>query len=125
VTERAPNFTVKAEVIRDSQGGIKFWRRSKTSREHYHVRIWIDGEPTDLDRVDQVDYLLHLSFHQQTRISKSRSTNFAIAIWTWGIFSMQLTLHMKDESKSEFDWFLNYDLPPDDGSNYVQVKSIE
>ena len=120
----ASPFIVKAQLVRDPKGRIKFWQRSKASPEHYQVSIGIDGDPANLDQVTQVDYLLHPTFHQQTRTSRNRANKFTITIWTWGIFDMQLTLHMKDGSNSELDYFLEYDLPPDDGSNYVQVESI-
>jgi len=124
MTDHMPKFAVKSQVIRDRSGKIKFWQRSGSSREQFHVGIWIDGDSADLDQVEQVDYLLHPSFHKQTRSSKNRSNNFSITIWTWGVFDIRVTLHMKDGSESPLSYFLDYDLPPDDGSNYVQVESI-
>jgi transcription initiation factor IIF auxiliary subunit len=123
MTDPAPTFVVKSQVVRDSKDRIKFWQRSEASREHYHVGIWIEGDAVDLDRVDQVDYLLHPSFNRQTRTSRNRSNSFSITIWTWGLFDIHLTLHMTDGTKTELDYLLDYDLPPDDGSNYVQVES--
>jgi transcription initiation factor IIF auxiliary subunit len=119
----ASRFTGKAQVIRDPQGKVKFWQRTEISREHFHIGIWIDGDPTDLDNVQQVEYELHPSFRRRNRFSRNRQNKFGITIWTWGLFNVHITILMKDGSKAEMDYFLDYQLPPDDGTNYIQVAS--
>jgi transcription initiation factor IIF auxiliary subunit len=116
---RTSKFMAKAQVVQDESGRIKFLQRSETSREVYNVSIWIEGAEADLDQIDRIDYLLHPTFQRQIRTSKNRSIKFGITIWTWGVFNIHITIHVKDGSTSEMDYFLNYDLPPDDGSNYV------
>jgi transcription initiation factor IIF auxiliary subunit len=115
-------FAPKAEALRDAEGKIKFWQRTAKSREYYHVTTWLDGDPTELDRVRQVEYELHPSFRQRFRSSDNRENKFAITFWTWGLFNARMIIHLDDASEVELDYFLEYDLPADDGSNYIQVQ---
>jgi transcription initiation factor IIF auxiliary subunit len=123
VTINASLFTAKVQVIHDPQGRVKFWQRTATSREHFHVGVWVDGDPADLDRVRQVEYELHPSFRRRLRSSRNRENNFGITIWTWGLFNVHIVISMLDGSQTEMDYFLDYQLPADDGTNYVQVDS--
>ena len=117
-------FTPKAQVTCDPQGRIEFFRRgAETSREHFHIGIWIDGDPSDLNQVEKVEYLLHPSFRRMFRLSRNRESKFRVTIWTWGLFEIRIIIFMLDGSKLEINYFLDYELPPDDGSNYIQVKA--
>lgn len=115
-------FAPKAEAIRDSEGRIKFWQRTAKSREHYHVTTWLEGDPAELDRVRQVEYELHPSFRQRFRSATNRENKFAIMFWTWGLFNARMIIQLKDTSEIEIEYFLEYDLPPDNGDNYIKVE---
>ena len=109
------------EVIKNAEGKIESWKPSKYSREHYHIRIWIEGTPEELNRIQRVEYLLHPSFRQPLRRSDDRAKGFPITIWTWGMFSIKITAYHTDGSAETLQYYLSYDLPADDGTNYVSV----
>ncbi len=37
------------------------------------------------------------------------------------MFAINATIHYKDDTKEETRFFLQYDLPEDDGTNYIKV----
>jgi transcription initiation factor IIF auxiliary subunit len=117
------SFSVQRQVIKNAKGQIKFWKPSSDGREHYHVGIWIDGPPEDLDAVDYVEYKLHPSFKRPHRTSSNRKNNFSITIWTWGMFKIEIAIYLRDGSVENIPYFLSYELPADEGDNYVAVDA--
>lgn len=114
-------FKIDRQLIKDPQGRIKFWKPGPDGAEHYHVGIWVEAAPADLDRISHVEYLLHPSFKQPRRSSSNRANKFSITVWTWGMFMIDVTIHLRDGSSQALQYYLNYDLPADDGANYVAV----
>jgi len=112
---------VNHEVVKSFDGRIKFRRFSAGGRDHYNLAVWIDGAASELDAIEKVDYMLHPSFSTPIRTSRERKSGFAISIWTWGIFNIEVTVHFKDGSKKVIDHYLTYELPADTGSNYLDV----
>jgi transcription initiation factor IIF auxiliary subunit len=117
-------FRVNSTLIRNPQRRIKLRKFHPGGREHYHVGVWIEGEDRDLDQVLSVQYKLHSSFKQPLRESSARGNNFSVTFWTWGMFGIQITLRKKDGSDEALDFHLKFELPDDDGSNYVDVGSV-
>lgn len=115
-------LTVNRQVIRDRSGRIKFWKSDDQSREHYHVGIWIEGTDAELDSIQRVEYLLHPSFKNNLRKSENRDNKFSISIWTWGYFLIVVTILFKDGRTDSIRYSLSYDLPDDNGTNYVRVS---
>lgn len=110
------------QVIRNPDGKIKFQRFSPKGKDHYHVGVWVDEPDTRLDQIDHVEYWLHPSFKNRRRVSASRANKFSITFWTWGLFAVEITVHLKDGRVEKDRFHLNYSLPADNGSNYVDVS---
>lgn len=117
------SFSVARQVIKNNKGQIKFWKPSSEGREHYHLGIWIEGSPEDLDAVDHVEYKLHASFERPSRKSSNRGNKFSITFWTWGMFRIDVAIFLRDGSVENIQYFLSYELPADDGENYVAVDA--
>lgn len=111
-----------SELVKDGEGRIKYRVfNQEGGREHYNLRIWLNGPAAELQRVASVEYELHPTFNERVRTSSNASENFAISIWTWGMFPIKATINFKDETKQEQQFYLSYDLPEDDGTNYVSI----
>jgi transcription initiation factor IIF auxiliary subunit len=115
-------FSIERQIIKNPQGKIKFWKPTSTAREHYHIGIWIEGAAEELNNVSHVEYKLPASFKRPERSSSNRGNKFSITIWTWGIFMMDIYIHMRDGSVQKIQYYLDYKLPADDGNNYVAVE---
>ena len=115
------NLTVKHEVVKDAQGRVRYRTFQSGGREHYNIRIWLDGPAADLDQIEKVTYTLHPSFRRQNRTSSNREEHFAISIWTWGMFNIRICAELKDGGQEELQYYLSYELPPDGEKNYTAV----
>lgn len=115
------SLVFKNEVVKDEQGRIVFRTFQEGGRAHYNVRIWVDGSPEELDQVQEVEYLLHPTFRWRKRHSSNRKDRFSISIWTWGMFLIQTTIHYKNDQVEESPYYLSYELPADDSTNYVKL----
>lgn len=111
----------KREVVKDPQGKIKYRVFRSGGREHFNLRIWLDGPDNELDQVEKVTYELHPTFLSRYPSSTSRSEKFAISIWTWGMFLITATIEYKDGSEEIKQFYLKYELPIDNGTNYIKV----
>ena len=84
---------VKESVIRSNDKRIKYKRFTQNGRDHYHLGVWLDGDERDLDQINYVEYRLHPSFNRSLRKSLNRRNNFSITFWTWGMFSITITIY--------------------------------
>jgi transcription initiation factor IIF auxiliary subunit len=116
------SLTIKNQVEKDEQGRIIYRAFQEGGRAHYNVRIWLDGSAQELDQVREVEYLLHPTFRVRRRHSSNRQAQFSISIWTWGMFLIHTTIHYQDGRVEEIAYYLSYELPPDDTTNYVKLS---
>jgi transcription initiation factor IIF auxiliary subunit len=116
-------FTVERQIIKNPAGKIKFWKPNERGREHFHVGIWIEGTIEDLDSIDHVEYSLHPSFKKPVRTSSNRSNKFSITIWTWGMFMIDVAIYKRNSEVDHIQYYLSYELPADDGTNYIAVDA--
>ena len=114
-------LTINQELMKDEENKIIFKVFQGGNREHYHIRIWLDGPEEDLDQVEYVVYVLHPTFRNRTRRAKNRDKKFEISIWTWGLFVIQTSIHFKNGQIKDIKYYLSYDLPPDSGKNYIKA----
>jgi transcription initiation factor IIF auxiliary subunit len=116
-------FRLNNSIIRDPDGRIKFKRLKEGGYDHYHVGVWLEADDErDLERVEWVEYELHPSFRNRVRTSHNRANDFSITFWSWGTFHIQAKVHLAGADTVTVERELNYDLPADTGSNYVQVS---
>jgi transcription initiation factor IIF auxiliary subunit len=112
---------IKHQVVRNPDGKIKYQVFSPGGKEHYHLGVWIEADTAELDRIARVEYLLHPTFSRRLRQSANRDNKFSVTFWTWGMFKIGVRVFYKDGTTGDIDYVLSYELPPDDGSNYIRV----
>ncbi len=118
---RAPTgFQVKHELLK-IKGEIPFKKFSSKGREHFNLKIYIEG---NLDELESVEYELHPTFRvPQRRIYKAEG-GFPLKIWTWGEFDIQVTFHYKDGAVGSKIHHLAYsDMLPSNEDDYIDVSN--
>ena len=71
-------------------------------RKHYNIKIYLKtDDKSELLDVSAVQYELHPTFKQRTRISENLSSNFEINIWTWGYFELKAKLYFRSGGVKE------------------------
>lgn len=119
--EYAMKLTINQELMKDEQNRITYKVFRAGNREHYNIRIWLGGPEENLDQVEDVVYVLHPTFRNRTRRAKDRSKKFEISIWTWGMFVIETSIHFKNGQAKDIKYYLSYELPPDNGKNYIKT----
>ena len=120
-----PKFTLANNVIRNSGKKIKFKQFTEEGYEHFHIGVWVESDPPRAAyHIKKVVYQLHPTFKKRNRESRNRRNDFSITFWSWGTFKIRAEVHMMDGSVTEIFHDLEYDLPHDDGSNYIDVSAI-
>ena len=120
---KTPKFTLVNNVIRNSARKIKFKKFKDDGYEHFHIGVWVESDPPRAaHHIRKVEYELHPTFRKRNRESRNRKNDFSITFWSWGTFRVRAELHMMDGSIIEVFHDLEYDLPNDDGSNYINVS---
>ncbi len=115
-------YRLKNNVIKDSNGKIKFRKFTDDGYEHYHVGLWLAADSSrELDRVEYVEYELHPTFSKRTRKSRARHNDFSITFWSWGTFTVTAKIHLVKGAVEEIKHELVYELPWAD-SDYVQIN---
>ena len=86
-----------------------YTRTRRSGREHYKVDLYVDG--FDLPYVESVTYQLHDTFPNPTRRMRRTSANpdCRLTIWTWGLFLVGVTVHLKSGERINLDHDLIYD----------------
>ena len=115
-------IVIKQNVIKSTDGRIKYKKFNKGGREHYHLGVWIDDDDRKLDQINYVEYKLHSTFKNPVRKSSNRRNNFSITFWTWGMFQIEVIVHKHSGEVEKYTHDLSYTLPADDGNNYVDVS---
>ncbi|MFW9802702.1 MAG: pYEATS domain-containing protein [Candidatus Thorarchaeota archaeon] len=110
---------VKHELVKDKDGRIIYRVYTPGGRRHYNIRLFITGEPPEGLTITRVQYQLHPTFKKQIREGNS-AKEWEEYIWTWGMFTLTAKIEFSDGSAKEIRYRLEYDLPKDDGENYVQ-----
>lgn len=116
------SFGIQNELVTDADGRIEYWKPDTKSREHFHLRVYFKASPDVLDNVESVSYKLHDSFRYPDRSSSDRENAFSIDVWTWGMFMISVVVHWKDGSTKRTQHYLSYELPPNNGSNYIATR---
>ena len=58
--------------LKKRRGKIPFRRFREDGYEHFNVRIYVDGESDELDRLESVEYQLHSTFPNPLRQVRDR-----------------------------------------------------
>lgn len=100
-------MTIKIENIAQPTGE----RRKVAGRGElpwYTWRVWVDEDPTILDQIESVEYLLHPTFLRPRRISKDRVHNFELVSAGWGQFWIEVTIVFKDFHEEQISYWLDF-----------------
>jgi len=93
---------------------IKFNNFAKTDRMfsgrmYYKWRVFVD-EPTDvLDKIAEVQYLLHPSFPEPLQVRTKPDDKFAVESSGWEEFNIEITVKYKDKSTVKKSYHLDFD----------------
>jgi len=80
-------------------------------KDFWHWRAWIEGEPADLGRVENVKWFLHPSFSPSVVVSSDRSTGFRLESGGWGTFTLRAEVHCVDGSEQTLHQLLELYYP--------------
>lgn len=117
---RKLNVTVRNDfVVQDDRIVYKVFKEGGS--EHYNIRLYVDGSDNELDKIESVQYILHPGFVDPIRMSENRDENFAIEIWTYGMFDIEVSFYLEDGSAETLHYYLTFSLPEDTGDNYIQL----
>jgi len=94
------------------------------SKVLYKVWVFLDGR--DMPFVQSVQYHLHPSFRNtQYQIDKSHSNpNFALVIWTWGIFNVKAEVTLISGEILVLNHLLTYANNFDSDEDVIQWKAM-
>ena len=115
-------MNVNSTLIRNPEKRIKYKTFRPGGHEHFHLGVWLEGSREELAEIDKVQYKLHPSFKKQIRESYARNNGFSITFWAWGMFDIEITLFYSNGTTEKLTHYLEFELPGDDGSNYVDVS---
>lgn len=100
-----------------SQSEFKFRNTSNTvgSRtlrgedyEWFEWTIYMDEPKEKLDLVDAVEYRLHRTFPNPIRVVKDRDSKFALKSSGWGMFTIYITVYLKDGKEVQTQHWLQF-----------------
>jgi transcription initiation factor IIF auxiliary subunit len=114
------SYLIKSNVIRSVEGKVKYKQLNENGKKHFHLGVWIEAPERELDEVEFVEYSLHPTFKKQKRVSRNRPNNFSITFWTWGMFNIDVTIHLHSGEIINKNYYLEYDLP-NNKEEYAQV----
>lgn len=109
-------------LVTDDQGRIEY-KSASGGKKHFHIEVFVHEEPQTLETIRMVEYKLHDTFRQPVRQNDDQASGFAESFYTWGIFTVFVTVLFTDGRLEKFRFPLDYQLPPDHGLNYVQVPT--
>ena len=76
-------------------------------RSWYRWRVFVDEPPAVLARIESVDYVLHATFPNPNRTAKNSLDRFALESSGWGEFDLFITVHFRDGSTEEAQYWLD------------------
>ncbi|MEO9779005.1 MAG: pYEATS domain-containing protein [Sedimentitalea sp.] len=83
-------FHLRNSLIKNRDGLVKFKIFPGGRNRHYHVGVWTEADdPLEMARVAEVRYVLHSSFRNKDRVSRSRENGFSVTFWSWGTFTVR------------------------------------
>ena len=91
----------------------------------WHWSIWLDGPPSDLDQVEQVEYTLHPTFPHPVHLIDDRSTNFRMKASGWGEFEIQARARTRDGEWHPMRHWLTLRTPDAQRAPTRGLRSIE
>lgn len=76
----------------------------------YEWSLFVDADDTLLDQIEYVQYQLHPTFTEPTRIVRNRSAKFRLTMIGWGTFEVGVKIQFKDGSELKVIHDLQFDV---------------
>ncbi len=76
-------------------------------RTYYRWRVFLDEPRLVLNRIAEVQYLLHPTFPEPFQVRRDPGTKFALETSGWGSFMILITIHYKDGRVQKRDYYLD------------------
>jgi len=100
---------------------IKQSKKQDPNIENYWKwSVWLEATDEDLAKVKEVEYILHPTFPNRIRFSRSLKNNFKLQSKGWGEFTIYIKIYTIERDEP---YFLNHDLILFSDS-YPQNKSV-
>jgi len=117
------NFEVASDVYSEKDRQVLYCPKG-----NYMVvrnRIYLTG--MDIDKVMQVEYLLHPSFSNRVAVSRDPTNDFEAWIWSWGGFPIKATITTKSGQvfEKEFDFSFKTEFEEAQNKGIPQVMRCE
>ena len=80
-------------------------------RDYYDWRIFVDEPDDRLREIESVEYTLHPTFPEPTRISTDQETKFALEASGWGEFNIIVTIRYIDGRRETTQYWLDLSKP--------------
>ncbi|GGZ85679.1 hypothetical protein GCM10010344_61410 [Streptomyces bluensis] len=71
----------------------------KGNYRYHRIRVFLEGDNRDLDRVTKVVYHLHPTFYEPERTVTGRAKNFELETSAWGMFNLTADVHLEDRQE--------------------------
>jgi len=113
---------VRSQLIRDGEGRVRYARPEDGTLDHYQLGVWIEGPDRYLDRVAYGSMCCALRSSSHTHSFEPHKQVLNKVLDGGGMFMISATIHFTDGSKETQEYFFAYELPPDDGTNYVRTS---
>lgn len=86
-------------------------------------RAWIEASDQALDAIEQVTWILHLTFPNPVIITTDRNTKFRIQRVGWGRFQLRAELQLKTGKKQIIDHWLELAYPAEEKDSTTTIAT--
>ncbi len=69
-------------------------------KDRWTWSVWVEGNPSQLDDIDRVVYILHPTFHNPVREVEDRNSKFRLDTSSWGTFTIRAKAIHRDGSET-------------------------
>ena len=96
MTEGEIDIRFENELYNEREKAVHYKRPWLTGgrRILYKNRIYATGK--DIDKIREVQYILHPTFPNPVRTVTNRNTNFELILWAWGGFTVNIIVTDND-----------------------------
>jgi transcription initiation factor IIF auxiliary subunit len=76
--------------------------------------VWVEASEKALDGVEYVQYTLHPTFPNPVRRVDDRASKFSLSANGWGVFTIYVLIHLRDNSEVQLSHELELHYPSGD-----------
>jgi hypothetical protein len=110
LTNPLPSILVKSAFAVESKIHFNNYakvERTLNNRTYYKWRVFVDEPVAVLNKIAEVQYLLHPTFPEPLQVRTSPEDKFAVEATGWGGFYIQITIQYKDRSIVKTNYHLD------------------